>query len=561
VSIGRADTLLTEERIRRYEDEGYWGLPTFPDLLRRNARECPEHVAYSDARGSLTWAALWQQCQRLTGHLMTMDVRRGDVVAIQLSNRLEFIVALGAVNALGAVACPYPVALRRAEVSRILSFSQAVVAIVPQRDRNGFDYVDMLLDLKPELPELRCVIVVDGTDDLSRGVRAFSTLMASDATVPGFAERLSAVAPGVHDVNRILFTSGSTGEPKAVLHTYATSLISNYQFNERYDVDENSVLALFIPITLNWGLFQVFQTAIARCHLILVDDFDPELLLTLVAGERITHLGGPPTAIVAILASPSLHAHDLASLRYYVTAGSSCPVSLLHQVRREIGCSIIEAYGMTECGWISATGKDDDLDSAAGTVGTAYPGMEIRLMDPKGDGDVPGGEPGEIAMRGPMVCVGYYGNADLNKTVFTPDGWFRSGDLGLIDEAGRLRIVGRSKDLIKHGGSSILPRELEELLLDHPKIADVAIVGVADSYFGENVCACVVPRPGASIELPEVIGFLSGKIARYKLPQRLETFERLPYTETGKVLKHVIHTELDQRAAGAAAPAPEQSTR
>lgn len=556
MAIGRADTLLTEESIRRYEGEGFWRLPTFPALLERNARECPARTAYSDDRASITWAALWEKCRRLAGHLMAAGVGRGDVVGIQLPNRIEFVVALGAVNALGAVVCPYPVALRRAEVSRILSFSHAVVAIVPERDRHGFDYVDMLRELKGELKELRTIIVVDGTDDPANGVRAFATLLDHDAGVADFDARLAAAAPSVHDLNRVLFTSGSTGDPKAVLHTYATSLLSNYQFNQRYSVDAGSILALFIPVTLNWGLFQVFQTAVAQCRLILLEEFDPERLLALVAAHRISHLGGPPTAIVAILASPSLHAHDLSSLRFYVTAGASCPVSLLHQVRRDIGCTIIEAYGMTECGWIAATGPDDDPDEVAGSVGLPYPGMEIRLLDPKGDGDMPAGEPGEIAMRGPMVCVGYYGNAELNRAVFTADGWFRSGDLGILDAGGRIRIVGRSKDLIKHGGSGILPRELEELLLGHPKIADVAIVGVADPYFGENVCACVVPRAGERIELADVIAFLDGKVARYKLPQRLETFERLPYTETGKVQKHVIRSELGHRAetaAGAAA--------
>lgn len=556
MAIGRADTLLTEESIRRYEDEGFWRLPTFPSLLERNARECPTRVAYSDDRSSITWAAVWERCRRLASHLIAAGVGHGSVVGIQLPNRIEFVIALGAVNAVGGVACPYPVALRRAEVSRILSFSHAVVAIVPQHDRRGFDYVGMLLDLKGELKELRSIIVLDGTDDPVKGLRAFATLMERDAELPDLDARLAAARPLVHDVNRLLFTSGSTGDPKAVLHTYATSLLSNYQFNERYDVNANSILALFIPVTLNWGLFQVFQTAIAQCRLILVEEFDPERLLTLVARQRITHLGGPPTAIVAILASPSLQGHDLSSLRIYVTAGASCPVALLHQVRRDIGCAIIEAYGMTECGWIAATAADDDPDAVAGSVGLPYPGMEIRLLDPNSERDMPAGEPGEIVMRGPMVCVGYYGNAELNRAVFTADGWFRSGDLGVVDEGGRICIVGRSKDLIKHGGSSILPRELEELLLGHPKIADVAIVGVADSYFGENVCACVVPRAGERIELADVIAFLDGKVARYKLPQCLETFERLPYTETGKVQKHVIRSDLAHRGGRFAGGAP-----
>ena len=549
MTIRRSDTRLTDDRIRRYEAEGYWCVPTFPELLQRNARECPHKVGYSDERGSITWGELWRRSMRLAGHLLDLGVRPGDVVGIQLPNRIEFVVALGAVNAVGAIACPQATALRSAEVERILGFSNAVLNIVARTDKTGFDYLAMLAKLKGSLADLQRVIVVDTDEaDLPPWALSYESLMTRDSAGSELEKRLASAAPGVHDVNRVLFTSGSTGDPKAVLHTYASSIFSNYQINEHLRVGPDSVLLLFIPITLNWGLFQVIQTAVAQCRLILQQEFVAERLLRTVAKEQVTHLGGPPTAIVAILNSLAAEHPNLSSLQCYVTSGSSCPISLLRQVRREIGCSIIEGYGMTESGWIAATGQEDDPEATVGSVGRPFPGMEIRLLERDADADVPPGEPGEIAMRGPSVCVGYYRNEELNRAVWTADDWFRSGDLGYLDPAGRLRIVGRSKDLIKHGGSSIFPREIEELLLVHPKVADVAVVGFADSYFGENVCACVVVRPGQQFNLAEVIAFLRDKVARYKLPQRLEFFERLPYTPTGKVQKHLIRVELDRRA-------------
>jgi acyl-CoA synthetase (AMP-forming)/AMP-acid ligase II len=556
--IARTDTLLTAEQIAAYESAGYWDVPTFPELLERNARECGNRVAFVAGPIEVTWREVWEKARRLAGHLLALGVGKGDVVGLQLPNGLEYIYGLGAINMVGAVACPHLATLRRSEVRFILGFSEAVVTIVPENDGRGFRYCEMLDDIRGELPALRKIIVVGAGEDLGKDCISMERLLSEDATLPGLDARLLAAAPTRHDVNRLLFTSGSTGDPKGVLHTYATTIFSNIQVNRHFEVNEESVLLLFIPITLNWGMFHVIQAALAKCKLLLFKEFDVPTVLKTIEREKVTHLGGPPTALVGLLRSGELANHDLSTVKAYITSGASCPIELLQQCRRQFGWALIEGYGMTECGWIAATTLDDRPEDAVGTVGFTFPGMEVRLEDGQVE-DAEGEQTAtEVTMRGPTVCVGYYKNPERNAAAWNEEGWFRSGDLGLFDETGRLRLVGRTKDLIIHGGANVIPREIEELLFTHPKVADVAVIGVPDPYFGENACACVVTRPGEEFELSDVVSFLTGKIAKYKFPQQVERFDALPYTSTGKVQKHVLKAEVRDRAAApadAAAPA------
>jgi acyl-CoA synthetase (AMP-forming)/AMP-acid ligase II len=213
---------------------------------------------------------------------------------------------------------------------------------------------------------------------------------------------------------------------------------------------------------------------------------------------------------------------------------------------------------MTEVGWISTTDPCAPPEETVGSVGRPYTWMGVRVIDDAGH-SVSAGVEGEVIVGGPCVCVGYYRNPERNEASFMQDGSFRTGDVGLIDEAGQLRLVGRTKDLIKHGGASVFPRELEEILYQHPKIAEIAVIGVPDPYFGENACACVVPRPGETVDLAEIVTFMRDRIATYKLPQRLEVMDELPHTSTGKVQKHRLRELVVSRPA--AEPAVPTSRR
>jgi non-ribosomal peptide synthetase component E (peptide arylation enzyme) len=545
MAIGRTDTRLTDRMVEEYRSAGFWNVPTFPELLERNSQLYPHRVGFVDEHREITWLELWTSSRRLALHLLKLGVGVGDVVGVQLPNRIEFVIAMGAINMIGAIICPYVVALRRSEAKFVLGFSGAVMAIVPQPTVGQFDLVAMTAELKSELPNLKHIIVVGDSENFL----SLNHLLSMPANLQEGDNLLRQRAPGANDINRVLFTSGSTGDPKGVVHSYATTIFSNIRQNEHMEVDEDSVLLLFIPITLNWGMFQVMQAALAPCRLLLSENFKPEDTLKTVQQQRVSHFGTPPTGLIALVGAAERAKYDLSSLKLVVSSGTSCPIELLRHTREVLGAPVMEGYGMTECGWICATRRDDSPEDAVGTVGFPFPWMSLRVCNEEGV-EVPQGCSGEITLEGPCICLGYYRNPERNVASWSADGRYNTGDLGVIEPSGRLRLIGRTKDVIKHGGSIVHPRELEELIFTHPKVAQVAVIAVPDAYFGENSCACVVKNSGAAPPtLEELVAFLTDRIATYKLPQRLEVFDELPYTSTGKVQKHILRDQVIGRMA------------
>ena len=311
---------------------------------------------------------------------------------------------------------------------------------------------------------------------------------------------------------------------------------------------------------INWGYLTVLQTVLAGCRLVLMEQFRAAQALELIERERVTYIPTAPASIVGMLNVPDQEKYDLSSLRTVITGGTSCPVEMIRAFRRRIDGDLIELYGMLECGgYHTYTRRDDDPERVAGSVGKCGTGMQLRISPLEGIGEVPRGETGEIQSAGPSVQLGYYNNPEANAQSFTDDGWFRSGDLGVIDEDGNLRIVGRLKEMINRGGKKYPPREIEEILYTHPRVLHAAVVGLPDERLGESNCLCLVPRPGQDLPaLQEFIDFLKGTVATYKLPERLEIFEELPFTPTGKIQRHVLvqqvlareGRDLDRKAAG-----------
>jgi acyl-CoA synthetase (AMP-forming)/AMP-acid ligase II len=551
MAITRDDTLLTPELIERYTAAGYWTDTTLTDVFRRNAREVPDRVAYIDDRSEVTWGELWQISGEIASGLARRGVRQGDVVAVQLPNRLEFVYVLAAVGRLGAVFCQFPPDYRASEVEFILRFSEAPTVVVPDRFRD-FDYLSMIDGIRSRLPQLVNTVVVptgpSGTEPVSETWVTLERLRDdSDPSDPA-PDR-----PGdANDVMRIAFTSGTTGEPKAVMHTANSTLFTIQQEIDERGIDDDSTLLLFMPVGLNAGFFGVVEVALAQARVVLMERFQPTAVLDLVERYGVTTFIAAPTAFIAILAEESLGDRDLSSLKVVQTGGSSTPMKVLREANERLGCPVIDVYGMLESGLTAITSPDEPYEEWVGTVGRPYPWLRVRILD-SGDQDVPLGIEGEIVKTGPTMAVGYYRNPVKNRESWTTDGWFRSGDRGYLDEAGRLTISGRSKDMIIHGGANIWPRELEDLLYKNPAIADAAVIGIPDDYFGENVCACVVLKADASLTLEDVVAFMSDGVAKYKLPQRLELFDSLPLGPTGKVLKRELAEQVETRRTVATA--------
>ncbi|MFI4987828.1 MAG: AMP-binding protein [Alphaproteobacteria bacterium] len=536
------ETRLDAAMIERFTKSGDWRDATFYDLLSAAAERHPERDAIVDAKGRVSYGKLKENVERTAAFLKHHGIARGQVVTIQLPNWVEFAYVFFALELLGAVANKISPDFRSREVDYILRFSKSS-AYVCASSFKGFDYPAMVRALRPNLPDLGLVVTVDGaaghdTVSLAEGLAATPPLPP--------AERVRMDANAVY---RMAFTSGTTGDPKNVLHSFNTTLSAVRFLTRDMRATENDVFLIYLPIGLNWGYLLLLQALILGARAVLLDRFSGRAALELIARERVTFIATAPASIIAMLNEPALESFDVSSLRVVITGGASCPVETLRDFQRRMSGRLIELYGMLETGYHSYTRFADDPEAVNGTVGHCVEGMGLRLLRPDGS-DVGPGEEGEIACFGPSVHLGYNNNPRANAEAFTADGWFRSGDLGtFVDARGNVRIVGRSKEIINRGGKKFFPREVEEILYTHPKVLHAAIVGVPDARLGERNCLCIVPKADAEVSLQEFVAFLTGEVATYKLPERLEIFAELPFTPTGKLQRFVLTKQVAERDA------------
>jgi non-ribosomal peptide synthetase component E (peptide arylation enzyme) len=541
------ETRLTPAMIARHIGSGWWGKDTVYGLLAARVAAHPEREAIVDAKRRVTYRELKDGIDRTAAVLKAQGVGRGDVVTVQLPNWIEFAFVFFALELLGAVANKISPDFRSREVSYILRFSKSRAYVCSQSFK-GFDYPGMVRALMPDLPDLRFICVVDGA-----GEDGTVSLEAALKTTPPLPER-ERVPMSADEIFRMAFTSGTTGNPKCVLHSFNTTLPACRILTRDMQASEQDVFLIYLPVGLNWGYLLLVQALLLGARAVLLDRFSGRAALELIKREKVTFIASAPASLIAMLNEPDLARYDLASLRVVITGGASCPVETLREFQRRMAGHLIELYGMLETGYHAYTRLTDDAETVNGTIGRCVDGMGLRLIDADGR-DVARGEQGEIAADGPSVHLGYYNNPQANAEAFTADGWFRSGDLGVIaDAAGNVRIVGRSKEIINRGGKKFFPREVEEILYTHPKVLHAAMVGVADPRLGERNCLCVVPKGGASVTLDEFNDFLRDQVATYKLPERLEILDELPFTPTGKIQRFVLQRQIEARDKAGNAP-------
>jgi acyl-CoA synthetase (AMP-forming)/AMP-acid ligase II len=526
--------------IEDFRSKGWWKDQTFSEILEKRARETPDREALGDARRRITYGDLWREVKRFAEFLRRQGVQRGDVVTLQLPNRIEFPVVFYSLELIGAVANKISADFRAIEVEYILKFSRSKAYVCASQFK-GFDYVAMIRELRPRLPELSLVVCVDGV--ASDDVVSFARVV-HDAPEIADADR---VRMSPLDVMRMCFTSGTTGNPKGVLHCFNTTLCTCETFNTELAVTEDDVMLDYLPVGLNWGYMTLVQAAMAGARVVLMERFSAEAALELIEKERVTYIPTAPASIVAMLNSPALTKHDLGSLRIVITGGASAAVETIKAFQAAVPhAKLIELYGMLETGYHAFTRLTDDPLKVNGTVGRCVDSMGLRMLDDDAN-DVPYGEVGEIAAVGPSVHMGYLDNPAANRDSFTADGWFRTGDLGFFADAERnVRIAGRKKEIVNRGGKKYFPREIEELLYQHPKIVQAAIVGAPDPRLGEKNCLCAIVKEGSTLTLDEVVSFLKGRVADYKLPESLVVMQDFPMTPTGKIRR----PELVKRVSG-----------
>ena len=537
------ETDLTVERIRDCTGRGFWRNESVETYLDRWATRRPATTAMVDGAGRCTYADLARTVERVAHGLAAHGVERGRVIACQLPNWSEFIVVLLAAARLGAVVNPIPPIYRASELRFMLGRLESCVVVIPRTFR-GFDHAAMLAGLRPDLPRVEHVFVARGRP--GDGMLPFAAL--TDTAWEAREGRRALPGTDPDQVNEVIFTSGTTGEPKGVMHTPNTVLANVHPVIERLQLSGRDVVLMSSTFAHQTGyLYGYCLTLVLGATGVWLDVWNAAEASRLIEREGVTFTMG---------ATPFLHdltygpvRHDLSSLRVFISAGAPIPRPLVRDARARLGCAISPGWGMTENGLVTCNGLEAAEDKLFTTDGHPVRGMELGIVDGEGQRRPPGDE-GELVVRGPSQFVGYFRRPDFTRESYTDDGWFRTGDRGRIDADGYLSITGRSKDLIIRGGENIPVAEIENTLFTHPKIAGVAVVGMPDPRLGERACACIIPKPGASLTLAELVAWLEGRqLARQKFPERVEIVREFPMTPSGKVQKFRLHELVAERLA------------
>ena len=467
-------------------------------------------------------------------------------MAIWCPNRVEWIVAVLGVWDAGAVVVPVNTRFKGTEAAQILGRSRARV-LVTTTDFLGVDNVEMLDGVGVELPALETIVAVGGPATGRSMTWASFLARADDRAIAEAGRRAAAV--GEDDPSDIVFTSGTTGTPKGVVQTHGRTLRVGTDWVAMTGLSAGDRYLMINPYFHMFGLKAGILASVAAGATMLPQAvFDVDDVLARIGVERVAVLPGPPTLYQSILDHPDRDRYDLSSLRIAVTGAADIPVELIRRIRAELPFEVVlVGYGLTEGGTVSGTAPDDPPEVVATTVGRPREGYAIRIVDGD-DRELDTGEPGEILIQGPSVMLGYLDDAAATAAAFTADGWLRTGDQGLIEPNGCLRIVGRSKDMFIVGGFNAYPAEIENLLLGHPDIQQAAVIGVPDERMGEVGMAFVVVRPGSELTGPAVVAWSREHMANYKAPRTVEVVAELPLNATGKVVKD----QLRQRAAGVA---------
>ena len=516
---------------------------SIPRLVQASADRFGDLEALVDGETRLTFADLAASVLDATRAAVTLGIEPGDRAAIWAPNIGEWVIAALGVLSAGGILVPLNTRFKGHEAAFILGKSGAK-ALFTVNGFLGTDYVDLLAPQRADLPALEHVVVLQGT--VPSGARAWSEVLAGGAQVSreDAARRIDSV--GSDDVSDIMFTSGTTGRPKGAMVTHGQSLRVYDAWSSIVGLREGDRYLIVNPFFHTFGYKAGVLACVLRGATIVPHAvFDVPQVLARVAEERITMLPGPPTLYQSILNHPDRDAYDLSSLRLAVTGAAVVPVELIERMRRELTFkTIITAYGLTEStGTATACRHDDDAETIAGTSGRAIPDTEVSVVDDDGR-ETPRGEPGEVVVRGYNVMLGYYEEPEETAKAIDGEGWLHTGDIGVMNDRGYIRITDRKKDMFIVGGFNAYPAEIEGIILRHPDVAQVAVVGVPDERMGEVGVAFVVPRVDHKIDGDALIAWCRDEMANYKVPRSVQVVDALPLNASGKVLKY----ELRDRA-------------
>ncbi|EHK0926651.1 TPA: medium-chain fatty-acid--CoA ligase [Escherichia coli] len=532
---------FNEQRRAAYRQQGLWGDASLADYWQQTARAMPDKIAVVDNHGaSYTYSALDHAASCLANWMLAKGIESGDRIAFQLPGWCEFTVIYLACLKIGAVSVPLLPSWREAELVWVLNKCQAKMFFAPTLFKQTRP-VDLILPLQNQLLQLQQIVGVDklapATSSLSLSqIIADNTPLTTAITVHG--DELAAV----------LFTSGTEGLPKGVMLTHNNILASERAYCARLNLTWQDVFMMPAPLGHATGfLHGVTAPFLIGARSVLLDIFTPDACLALLEQQRCTCMLGATPFVYDLLNLLEKQPADLSALRFFLCGGTTIPKKVARECQQR-GIKLLSVYGSTESSPHAVVNLDDPLSRFMHTDGYAAAGVEIKVVDDARKTLPPGCE-GEEASRGPNVFMGYFDEPELTARALDEEGWYYSGDLCRMDEAGYIKITGRKKDIIVRGGENISSREVEDILLQHPKIHDACVIAMPDERLGERSCAYVVLKaPHHSLSLEDVVTFFSRKrVAKYKYPEHIVVIEKLPRTASGKIQKFLLRKDIMRR--------------
>lgn len=526
-----------------------------PALLRQSAQQHGSRPAIVDGDITLTYADLLQRSEQVARSLIALNVQAGDRVALWAPNVYEWIVAACGVHAAGAILVPLNTRMKGAEAADILERSGAKLLFCIG-DFLQQHYPALLRDCRPAT--LAHVVVLRGqprADVAQSGDHAWENFLALGQAVPVQQVHEREAALHADSTADLMFTSGTTGRPKGVMAAHGPTIRAFDEWARVVGLTPDDRYLIVNPFFHTFGYKAGWVAAFVQGATVYPEQvFDAEAVLQRIARDRISFLPGPPTLFLTMLAHPRLQEFDLSSLRSSVTGAASVPPVLIRRMREELGiANVTTAYGLTECGGCATVcDPADSVETVASTCGRALPGTEVRCVDEEGH-SVPAGQPGEVLLRGYHIMQGYFEDEAATRETIDAEGWLHTGDVGVLDENGYLRITDRLKDMFIVGGFNCYPAEIERLLADHPDIAQVAVVGVPDERMGEVGCACIITRSGQPLDSAELIAWARAHMANYKVPRYVLNFASFPVNASNKVVKRELQPLALARCQAAAA--------
>ena len=516
------------DQVRKFAENGWWTGETLDRWLADRARETPDKTAVVMSGGKLPYSQLHDTALRLAGSLAGLGLGRGDVISVQLPNVPEFFFVYLAACALGCVTTTLHVPYRRAEIETLLRHSRARAVVSPVRI-GDFPAAETFVQLRGEITTLEHVLTVGGAVE---GALPLARLFETGSRPVDYRGPVGA------DPYLLLYTSGTSASPKGVPVSYQNFLSNARLGVSEHQIGPDDVMLSAAPFTHLFGLYSVHLALATGAASVLLPAFTPQELAAMVEEHQATVLFAAPAHLAACLGSGAFKQRDLSSLKLMIVAGSACPPALINDfLSLAANCRATQLWGMTEIQAGTYTRPGDPDEVPAHTAGRPAPGNEVRVASMEGD-ELPPGQEGELQIRGCSVFPGYFDNPDANAQAFVPGGWFRTGDLAVIDGSGNVKLTGRVKDVINRGGIKFNPQDVEDLLNQHPKIQQAAMAPVPDPVLGERACCFAVPAAGQAVTLEEICDYLlQFGIAKFKLPERLELIPAMPLTPTRKVIK------------------------